>query len=78
MPAKRKTPAKRTTAARTYVRGRGAYDATKAKTYYKKYKKYRRAYRSAPSDEETIGKVGKTLGGLAQKAIKIYYWIWRL
>ena len=71
MPAKRKTPAKRTSAARTYVRGRGAYDATKAKTYYKKYKKYRRAYRSAPSDEETIGeKVGKTLGGLAQKAIK--------
>lgn len=72
MPApKKRTPAKRTTASRSYVRGRGAYDATKAKTYYKKYKKYRRAYRSAPSDEETIGeKVGKTLGGLAQKAIK--------
>ena len=61
MPApKKRTPAKRTTASRSYVRGRGAYDATKAKTYYKKYKKYKRAYKTSSSDE-TIGEKSERL-----------------
>lgn len=74
MPApKKRTPAKRTTASRSYVRGRGAYNASKGEAYYKKYKKYKRAYRtSSSSSDETIGeKVGKTLGGLAQKPLNL-------
>lgn len=71
MPApKKRTAAKRTTASRSYVRGRGAYNASKGEAYYKKYKKYKRAYRTSSSDETIGEKVGKTLGGLAQKAIK--------
>jgi len=63
------TPAKKTSTStykRTAVSGKGAYKAEKAPRYYRKYKKMQ-----SSADNETVGeKIGRTLGGWAQKAIK--------
>lgn len=66
MPAAKKTATRKVGVRRSAVSGKGAYKSAKAPKYYKRY----RAMKEASSNETVGEKIGKTLGGWAQKAIK--------